>query len=123
MVRNALRSLDFFDNPRFRVNFDTGNTFIAGRDPVRFLERVKDRVSHVHCKVVTRELMEAVRGGETGIATCESAIGEGVNADNIAGCIELLKGEGWDGVFSIECQGRPEFIERSIKWLRGKIGA
>jgi sugar phosphate isomerase/epimerase len=49
------------------------------------------------------------------------SIGEGVNADNIAGCIELLKEINWDGVLSIECEAAPDKIEQSIEWLRSTI--
>ena len=114
--------LNFFDSPRLRVNFDTGNTFIAGHDPVRFLERFVDRVAHVHCKDVPKAMADATRGDETGIAMSDAAIGAGANADNIAGCIELLKKANWEGVFSIECQGTPACIESSVNWLRSQIG-
>ena len=49
------------------------------------------------------------------------AIGEGVNADNIAGCIELLKSMKWDGVLSIECEAAPGKVEQSLEWLRKQI--
>ena len=49
------------------------------------------------------------------------SIGEGVNADNIAGCIELLKATNWDGVLSIECEAAPGNVEKSIEWLRQEI--
>ena len=49
------------------------------------------------------------------------AIGEGVNADNIAGCIELLKQMKWDGVLSIESEAAPGKIEQSLEWLRDQI--
>lgn len=39
--------LDFVDSPFLRMNMDTGNTFIAGRDRVAFLKRFLNRVSHV----------------------------------------------------------------------------
>ena len=38
----------FSDSPYLRMNMDTGNTFIAGQDPVKFLKRFLKRVSHVH---------------------------------------------------------------------------
>jgi len=114
--------LNFFDTPLLQMNFDTGNTFISGQDPVKFCERFIDRISHMHIKDVSKELADAVRGGETGIAMSESAIGEGVNADNIAAIIELLKAKNWDGVISIECQGTKRCIQKSVEWLRSKIG-
>jgi sugar phosphate isomerase/epimerase len=103
------------------MNFDTGNTFIAGQDPVKFLRRFRDKVSHCHIKDVSRELAEAVRGGQTGIASSVVGIGEGVNAENIAGCIEILKEIDFDGVLSIESEAAPGKIEQSIEWLRKEI--
>ncbi len=113
--------LNFFDSPYLRMNLDTGNTFIAGQDPVKFLRRFRHKVSHCHIKDVSKELAEAIRGGMTGIATSVVAIGEGVNADNISGCIELLKETKWDGVLSIESEAAPGKIEQSVEWLRKEI--
>ena len=64
-------------------------------------------MAHCHIKDVSAELAEAVRGGETGISTSVVAIGEGVNADNIAACIEFLRETNWDGVLSIEAEAVP----------------
>jgi sugar phosphate isomerase/epimerase len=114
--------LNFFDTPLLRMNLDTGNTYIAGQDPVEFCRRFIDKISHVHIKDVSQELADAVRGGETGIAMSESAIGEGVNADNIAAIIQLLKKNNFDGVVSIECQGTKRCIKKSVQWLRQQIG-
>jgi sugar phosphate isomerase/epimerase len=113
--------LSLHDSPYLRMNFDTGNTFIAGQDPVKFLKRFRDKVSHLHIKDVSKELAEAVRGGLTGIASSVVAIGEGVNAENIAGCIELLKEMEFDGVLSIECEAAPGNVEKSLEWLRKEI--
>jgi sugar phosphate isomerase/epimerase len=113
--------LSFFDSPYLRMNFDTGNSFIAGQDPVAFLRRLRHKVSHLHIKDVSEDLARAVRGGLTGIATSIVGIGEGVNAENIAGCIELLKEINFDGVLSIECEAAPGKVEQSIEWLRKEI--
>ena len=113
--------LNFYDSPYLRMNLDTGNTFIAGQDPVAFLRRFQDKVSHCHIKDVSEELARAVRGGLTGIASSVVGIGEGVNAENIAGCIELLKEINWDGVLSIECEAAPGKVEQSLEWLRKEI--
>jgi sugar phosphate isomerase/epimerase len=113
--------LSFFDSPYLRMNLDTGNTFIAGQDPVKFLRRFRDKVSHCHIKDVSEGLARAARGGQTGIASSVVAIGEGVNADNIAGCIELLKDTDWDGVLSIECEAAPGKMDQSVEWLRSQI--
>lgn len=111
--------LAFCDSPFLRLNLDTGNSFIAGQDPVAFCERFKDRVSHVHVKDVSESLAAAVRGKDTGIAVSHCAIGDGVNAGNIRRVLEILRDRGFDGVLSMECEGAGgPMIERSLAWLR-----
>ena len=89
--------LEFCDSKYLRMNMDTGNTFIAGQDPVAFLKRFLDRVSHVHVKDVSESLAAAVRGDQTGIAVSHCALGDGVNADNIKQCLRLLRDHGYSG--------------------------
>jgi sugar phosphate isomerase/epimerase len=111
--------LDFVDSPNLRMNMDTGNTFIAGQDPVKFLELFKSKVSHVHIKDVSDSLAAASRGELTGIAVSHCAIGDGVNAENIRKCIDILLANGYSGVFSIECEGQGgPMIEKSLAWVR-----
>ncbi len=113
------RMLNFCDSPYLRMNMDTGNTFIAGQDPVAFLERFIDRVSHVHIKDVSKSLAAKVRGGQTGIAVSHCALGDGVNADNIRKCLKILRDHGYDGVLSMECEGQAgPMIEKSLAWMR-----
>ena len=50
------KMLAFVDSPYLRMNMDTGNTFIAGQDPVAFLNKFKNKVSHVHVKDVSDTL-------------------------------------------------------------------
>lgn len=114
--------LDFFDTPLLRMNMDTGNTFIAGQDPVAFLTRFKDRVSHVHVKDVSQTLAASLRGELTGIAVSQTAIGDGVNVDNIKKCFDILVDIGYNGVVSIECEGQGgPMIEKSLAWVRELI--
>lgn len=111
--------LGFVDSPLLRLNMDTGNTFIAGRDPVAFLKRFLKQVSHVHLKDVSESLARAVRGGQTGIAVSHCALGGGVNAENIRACLKLLRDHGYQGNLSIECEGQGgPMIEQSLAWLR-----
>lgn len=107
-----------FDSEYLRFNFDTGNTFISGNDPLDFLKRFRDRLAHCHVKDVSPALSDAARGEETGIATSEVPLGGGVNADNIRRCVEYLKATGWDGVLSIECYGSAPNIRKSVGFLR-----
>ena len=113
------KMLAFVDSPWLRMNMDTGNTYIAGQDPVAFLKRFLKKVSHVHVKDVSESLAKVARGGMTGIAVSACAIGDGVNADNIRGCLKLLRDNGYSGVLSMECEGAGgPMIEKSLKWLR-----
>jgi len=114
--------LSFVDSPRLRMNMDTGNTFIAGQDPVAFLQQFKDQVSHVHIKDVSKSLAAAARGELTGIAVSQCAVGEGVNAENICRCVDMLFDTGYDGVISIECEGAGgPMIEKSLIWTRDLV--
>jgi sugar phosphate isomerase/epimerase len=116
--------LDFVDSPYLRMNLDTGNTFIAGQDPVAFAEQFKDRIGHIHIKDVSQSLADAARGDMTGIAVSQCAIGDGVNADNIRRIIELMVDHGYRGVLSMECEGQGgPMIERSLAWLRETLAS
>jgi sugar phosphate isomerase/epimerase len=116
--------LGVVDSPWLRMNMDTGNTFIAGRDPVAFLSQFIDKVSHVHIKDVSPTLAAAARGELTGIAVSQCAIGDGVNADNIRASLRMLLRNGYAGVFSIECEGTGgPMIERSLAWVRAELAA
>ena len=113
------KMLNFVDSPYLRMNFDTGNTFIAGQDPVAFLEKFRDKVSHVHIKDVSETLAASLRGELTGIAVSNTAIGDGVNVDNIKKCFDILVDMKYDGVVSIECEGEGgPMIEKSLAFVR-----
>jgi sugar phosphate isomerase/epimerase len=112
------RFFKHFNSEHLRFNFDTGNTFISGKDPLEYLKRFRQYVSHLHIKDVSPGLAAAVRGEETGIACSEVPIGGGVNGDNIKKCIAYLKETGWSGVLSIECFGADDNIRQSIEFLR-----
>ncbi|MBK7916894.1 MAG: sugar phosphate isomerase/epimerase [Chloroflexi bacterium] len=114
--------LSFFDTPHLRMNMDTGNTFIAGQDPVAFLNRFKNKVSHVHVKDVSESLAASLRGELTGIAVSNTAIGDGVNVENIKKCFDILVDIGYHGVVSIECEGAGgPMIEKSLAWVRSLV--
>jgi sugar phosphate isomerase/epimerase len=113
------RMLAFVDSPYLRMNMDTGNTFIAGQDPVAFLNKFRNKVSHVHVKDVSDSLAASLRGELTGIAVSQCAIGDGVNADNIRKCFDILVDLKYDGVVSLECEGQGgPMIEKSLAFVR-----
>jgi sugar phosphate isomerase/epimerase len=112
--------VEHFESEYVQINFDTGNTFIAGNDPLEFLKGVRKYLNHVHVKDVSKELADAARGKSTGISASVVYIGEGVNAPNISKCIKYLTETDWDGVFSIESDGEENVIN-SVAWLREQI--
>jgi len=115
------RLFAYFESEYLRLNFDTGNSFIAGLDPLEYMKRFRKYLAHAHIKDVSASLAAAVRGEETGIATSEVPIGGGVNAENIKKCIEFMKKTAWSGVVSIECYGSDDNIRRSVEFLRGVV--
>ncbi len=81
------------------VNFDTGNSFLAGNDPVEYARRVRDRVVHVHLKDIPASQLSE-RGKVTGTRV-GVAIGDGVV--DVRGVLAVLAEAGYDGVVSVEC--------------------
>jgi inosose dehydratase len=112
------RLFEYFESPYLRFNFDTGNTFIAGKDPLAFCKVLKKYLSHCHIKDVSPALAAAARGEETGIGSSEVPVGGGVNAENIKAVVGYLKETGWDGAVSIECHGSDENTCKSLVFMR-----
>ena len=102
------------DSPAIGINFDTGNAYLSGQDPIAWLERVKDRLVHIHAKDISVQQSEDERGKVTGTpAGC--ACGDGViDWKNV---IEVCKDAPRDIVLSVEC-GTIEQAERSINYLK-----
>lgn len=112
------RLFKYFESEYLRFNLDTGNTFISGLEPLEYLKTFRKYLSHCHIKDISEGLAKAARGEETGVASSEVAIGEGVNAENIKKCINYLKETNWDGDISIECYGSDDKIQKSVEFLR-----
>lgn len=110
-----------FDSEYLRCNFDTGNSFIAGHDPLKYLKTLRPYVTHLHIKDVSPELAASVRGEETGIGSSVVPVGGGVNAENIKKCMEYLHKIKWSGAVSIECHGSDENTQASVAWMRGVL--
>jgi sugar phosphate isomerase/epimerase len=108
------RVFDLVKSNSIGVNFDTGNSYLAGEDPVVWLEHVKDRLVHLHAKDISISQSEAERGRVTGTPV-GCACGDGVI--DWPRIIEVAKTAPGDIVFSVEC-GTVEQAERSIKYLR-----
>ena len=115
------RLFEYFDSPYLRFNFDTGNTFIAGHDPLEYLKEFRRYLTHCHIKDVSESLAAALRGEETGIGSSQVPVGGGVNAENIRQCIAYLQETHWDGAVSIECHGSDENTLASVKFMQGLL--
>lgn len=100
-------------SPVIGVNFDTGNSYLAGEDPVAWLDRVAGRLVHLHAKDISVTQSDAERGKVTGTPV-GCACGDGVIdwKKIVAACRQVPR----DIVFSVEC-GTVEQAERSIRHL------
>lgn len=115
------RLFDYFDSEYLKFNLDTGNSFIAGLDPVEYCQRFRKYLIHAHIKDVSESLAAAARGEETGIGSSIVPVGGGVNAQNIRKVFHYLHETQWDGVVSIECHGSDENMKASVDFLRGVL--
>ncbi|GHT45705.1 hypothetical protein FACS189454_05620 [Planctomycetales bacterium] len=96
------------------ANFDTGNSYLAGQDPYAWLEKIKDKLVHLHAKDISVQQSDAERGNVTGTPV-GCACGDGVI--DWARVIAIVKTLPRDIVFSVEC-GTVEQAARSIDHLR-----
>lgn len=102
------------NSPAIGINFDTGNSYLSGHDPIKWLESIKDNLVHLHAKDISIQQSEDERGKVTGTpAGC--ACGEGVI--DWKKVIEVCTGAPRDIVLSVEC-GTIEQAETSIKHLK-----
>ena len=107
---------DLVDSPAIGINYDTGNGNLAGgSDPYEWLERVRDRLVHLHAKDISIEQGEEERGKVTGTPV-GCACGEGVvDWQRVIDIVKPVATER-DIVFSVECGTVPEAI-RSFEYL------
>ena len=112
------RILNLVDSPYIGANFDTGNAYLGGLDPVEQVERFKNRIIHMHAKDISVEQSNAERGKVMGTAV-GCACGDGViDWEKIVAIIRPLP---QDIVLSVEC-GTLDQAARSIDYLRKVVG-
>lgn len=101
------------------INFDTGNSYLAGEDPLPWLEHVLDRLVHLHAKDISIQQSVSERGKVTGTPV-GCACGKGVIqwSEVIALCRRAPR----DIVFSVEC-GTIEQAEASLRYLKALLNA
>ena len=111
------RIYDLVDSPAMGVNFDTGNAYLCGEDPLAWLDRVLGRLVHLHAKDISVEQSDAERGKVTGTPVGCACGGGMVDWTRV---IEICRQAPRDIVFSVEC-GTIEQAKQSIEHLRGLL--
>ena len=104
-------------SPALGINLDTGNAYLAGQDPYAWLERVLDRLVHLHAKDITIAHSEAERGKVTGTPV---GCGCGDGVINWKRVINIVRRCPRNIVLSVEC-GSLGDAERSIAHLRAQM--
>ena len=117
-TEGLLRIVNLVDSEFLRVNYDTGNAFLAGEDdPYEGLQAVADGLVHIHAKDIAVEHGEAERGKTTGTPV-GCACGDGVI--DWSRVVDILRGAGFSGVMSVEC-GTPQQAARSLTHLKAVL--
>ena len=101
-------------SPAIGVNFDTGNSYLGGQDPIAWLEHVAGRLVHLHAKDISVKQSESERGKVTGTPV-GCACGDGVI--DWKKVIAVCKKQNRDIVFSVEC-GTVEQAAKSLQYLK-----
>jgi sugar phosphate isomerase/epimerase len=96
------------------INFDTGNSYLSGHDPCRWLAKIVGRLVHLHAKDISLAQSKAERGKVSGTPV-GCACGDGVV--DWARVISICRKAKRDIVLSVEC-GTIDQAERSIACLR-----
>lgn len=109
-----LKIANLVDSPWIQINWDTGNAYLAGvEDPYEGLEKVRDRVYHIHAKDIDMQQSEAERGKVTGTPV-GCACGDGVvDWERV---IKIMAPVDREIFLSVEC-GTIEQAERSLAYL------
>jgi sugar phosphate isomerase/epimerase len=105
------------DSPAIGINFDMGNSYLAGEDPIEWLKHVKDRLIHLHAKDISIQQSEDERGKVSGTPV-GCACGEGVI--DWKKVVEVCRTCPRDIVMSVEC-GTVDQAERSVKHLKSLL--
>jgi len=117
-TEGLLRIATLVESPFLRVNYDTGNAYLAGVDPYEGLEAVRPLLVHVHAKDIALAHSELERGKVTGTPV-GCACGDGViDWKRVAAILRAAK---FEGVLSVEC-GTEQQAARSLEHLNSVLG-
>jgi sugar phosphate isomerase/epimerase len=110
--------LELADSPALGLNLDTGNLWLAGSDPVEYVNTFKSLIKHVHWKDLGAE-WEPKRGTLFGCGMSTIPVGSGVI--DIEGAFTALEETGFSGHSTLEVGG-DEAVHASADYLIG-LGA
>ena len=112
--RGLMRIVGLVESPWIQVNWDTGNSYLAGlEDPYEGLENVVGRVYHVHAKDISMEHSSAERGKVTGTPV---GCGCGDGVVDFPRILDILDTQDREIFLSVEC-GTVDQAARSIEYL------
>ncbi|MGH9309610.1 MAG: sugar phosphate isomerase/epimerase family protein [Vicinamibacterales bacterium] len=121
-----LEIIDRIESPNFGVQYDPSNAVVGGFDPVRFLEKVKDRVVTMHASdryLAPGASLDDLKMGDgaTGYAAALKHGETGTGMNDYDAIFRLLAEVHFDGWISIEdgMNGLDE-IARSAEFLKEK---
>jgi sugar phosphate isomerase/epimerase len=117
-TEGLLKIVGLVESPLLRVNYDTGNMYLAGGDPYEGLKAVSSLLVHVHAKDITVEHADAERGKVTGTPV-GCACGDGVI--DWRRIVAILREANFSGVMSVEC-GTVQQAARSLAHLKQMLG-
>lgn len=100
--------LEKVNSPALGLNLDTGNSWLAGTDPVDYVKAFGNRIQHVHWKDLSPEWEER-RGKVFGCGMSPIALGAGVV--DIKGSFHALIAGGFDGYSTLEIGGDSAVLE------------
>ena len=129
-----LRYLDGTDSEYVWALFDSGHAYAADNKALDFLESVKERVGHVHCKDVRKNVLQRMQteslsfleGVQLGLFTVPGD--EEAGSVDFAAICHLLREMDYEGWIVVEAEQDPalanpfEYAKKGREFLRGLIG-
>lgn len=112
-VKHMERIIDACSSEALGVNLDTGNLWLGGGDSIEMIQKLGDKIEHVHWKDLPSEYIEQ-RGKIFGCGMSLIPLGSGViGIDEIH---QALKKIGFDGFTTLEVAGE-EAVKASYDYL------
>lgn len=117
-VEHLTRILHECDSPALGVNLDTGNLWLGGGESLELIEKLGDKIEHVHWKDMPAD-MAAKRGTMYGCGMALIPLGSGVVG--IEAIYKALAARGYAGYTTLEVAG-DDNVKASYAYLRS-LGA